>query len=94
MASAAWSATATTSEMIAADASRGSITVQLLTGNPVTVGIDENAVYAGGLTLLALGDHITLTGLQAQKAIDVICDTGNSATGSYQTALPTYGQEP
>jgi hypothetical protein len=93
MAAGTWSATATTSVLLAADAARDSVTLQLITGDPVSIGIGETVAYAGGLSLLAVGDFLQVSGWQARLAINVICDTANSATGSYETAIPTSGRE-
>lgn len=85
MAKGTWSATATTSTLVAADANRRTLVVQLVSGDPVSIGIGEAAVFGEGAGMIAEGDYISLGPNQAQQAINGICDSGNSASGGYQT---------
>lgn len=78
------SITATTSELVAANLDRGSVVIQLLSGNSVALGLGEAAVYGEGIHLVGIGSSVTIKGHQARKAINGICDTGLSATGGYQ----------
>lgn len=85
MAKGSWSATDTSSELVAADVNRRSITLQLLAGDSMSIGIGEAAVFGEGGTMLVVGDFISLVRLQAGEAIYGICDTGKTADGGYQT---------
>lgn len=80
----AWSANATSSEIVPARDKRDFVIVQLHTGDPITLSIGVPAIWSKGLKLINAGDHITLRGNSIKNAIYAICDTGNSATGGYQ----------
>ena len=80
----AWSATATSSEIVPARIKRDFVVIQLHSGDPITIGIGTPAIFGKGLKLLNAGDHITLRGINIKNAIHAICDAGNSATGGYQ----------
>lgn len=84
MAKGTFAGTATTSEVVAAGATRKSITLQLVTGSPTFVGIGEAAVYGEGVGMMTVGDFVTIGVHQAKLAINCICDTGLTSTGSFQ----------
>lgn len=79
-----WSATATSSELVAANEHRGSVIVQLTSGDPVSLAFGEAAVFGEGIQLRAVGDFMQVRGHQARLAIYGICDSGNSCSGGYQ----------
>ncbi len=79
-----WSATATSSELIAESDDRGSLVVQLQSGNRVSLGFGEDAVFGEGVQLGTDGDSVEIKGHQARMAINGICDTGGTASGGYQ----------
>lgn len=93
MAKGSWEATDESSLLIPADKYRDLVTIQLISGDPVAIGIGEVAVYGEGMMLLSVGDYLGVNGYQAKEAISVICDTGKVAAGSFQTALPSSGRE-
>ena len=84
MAAATWSATATSSTIVAADAERDHYILQLISGDPVSIAFGETIAYAGGVTLLAAGESLRIDGWLARKAVTAICDSGNSASGVFQ----------
>lgn len=80
-----WAATATSSELVAANEDRGSLIVQLTSaGDPTSLGIGEDAVFGDGVQLISAGDFVEIKGHQARLAVNGICDTGNSSSGGYQ----------
>lgn len=85
MAASNWSATAASSVIVAADDNRLYLTIQLLAGDPMSIGVGETATYGKGVTLVEVGDCVKIRGGAAKLAISGVCDTGNSATGGYQS---------
>ena len=86
MAKGSWSATTTTSELAAAGAYRGSVIVQLQSGDPTWLAFGEDAVVGEGLLLKDVGDFVEVKEPLARLAINGICDTANSSDGGYQTS--------
>lgn len=84
MAKGAWSATAVSSELVPASTYRSSVIIQLLSGDQMSLGLGEDAVFGEGTTLREAGDYIEIRKPQSRLAINGICDTGNSASGGYQ----------
>lgn len=85
MAKGSWTATNTSSELVAADVNRRSLVLQLISGSAVSIGIGEAAVFGQGGGMLKVGDFVSLIRLQAGEAICGICDSGETAAGGYQT---------
>ncbi len=81
----AWSATAVSSIIVPALPNRARVFVQLFAGEPVCLGLGEDAVFGEGMKLGNALDWANITGPNAEKAIHAICDAGNSATGGSQT---------
>ena len=79
-----FSATAATSELVAANGYRGYVMVQLTSGDPVSLGLGEAAVFGEGIHLMVVGDFAIIRGRQAEKAINGICGAGNTASGGFQ----------
>lgn len=84
MAKGTWAATAANAELVAANAYRGSVIVQLLSGDPTSLAFGEAAVFDEGVQLRAVGDAIEVRGYQATLAVYGICDTANTSSGGYQ----------
>lgn len=79
-------ATATASELVAADEFRGKVSMQHTSGDPVFLAFgDETPVVDQGLQLSASFPVIEIDDHRAVKAIKGICDTGNSAAGSWSS---------
>jgi len=79
-----FSATAAAADIVDEDWNRTSVLIQLLSGDPVSIGIGEDAVYGKGVTLLNVGDCVVIRGGDAKRTISAICDTANSASGGVQ----------
>lgn len=79
-----FSATAVTSELVAENDYRGYVIVQLTSGDPMSLGLGEAAVFGEGIHLMVVGDFAIIRGHQARLAINGICDAGNNASGGYQ----------
>lgn len=84
MAKGSFSATATSSEIVAANEYREGVTLQFQSGDPVSYAFGEDAVFNEGLKATAAGDTVKVTGHLAREAINAICDTGETASGGYQ----------
>lgn len=80
----AWSATATTSELVAASTYRKSVLIQLQSGDSTAIAFGEAAVFGEGILLQDTGDYVEVKEPLARLAINGICDTGNSSDGGYQ----------
>lgn len=79
-----FSATAASSELVAASNDRGYVMIQLTSGDPMSLGLGEDAVFGEGIHLMVVGDFAIIRGHQVRGAINGICDTGNTAGGGYQ----------
>lgn len=79
-----WSATASSGKLVAANTYRGSVIVQLTSGDPTSLAFGEDAVFGEGIQLVSVGDFVEVRGHQARLAIYGICDTANSSSGGYQ----------
>lgn len=86
MAKGSWAATAATAELVAASMYRGSVIVQLQSGDPVSLAFGEAAVFGEGILLKDVGDYVEVKEPLARLAVNGICDSGNSADGGYQTS--------
>ncbi len=78
-----WSASVASSELVAEDEYRGSVTIQLLTGEPTSLGIGQDAVDGEGIQLRVPGDSVEIRGAQARDAINGITASSTSG-GGYQ----------
>lgn len=94
MAKGAIAATADATKLVAADNSRGTVVLQHISGDPVflefgTMNAAESEnmpVVDQGLVLSEDAPVIVVTKPHLVRgAINGICDTGNSATGTYHT---------
>lgn len=73
----------TSAAIIAADANRDHIVIQLQSAHPTYLGFDETAVTLQGLSLINAGDAVEVTGHKARGAINAIA-AGNAVLG-YET---------
>jgi len=82
----AFTATAASSLVLAADTSRTLVVLQRYAGHVMYVGIGVVPVAAAGIALTTDNPVITIDepGL-AQQAIHVICAAAETGTGGYQT---------
>jgi hypothetical protein len=55
-------------------------------GDITSLAFGEDAVFADGIQLRVAGDAFEVRGVLATKAVNVICDTGNTSTGGFQTS--------
>ena len=87
MSKGAWTSTQATSEVIAADSFRESLTVQMTTAasSPTNLAFGAAAVVGNGVQLVNIGDSVTVRGHLAALACNAICDTGLTSGGGYQT---------
>jgi hypothetical protein len=87
MAKGAWTSTQASSQVIAADVTRTSLTVQMVTAasSPTSLAFGAAAVFGEGVQLVNIGDSVTVRGHLAQLAVYGICDTGLTSGGGYQT---------
>ena len=83
----AWTSTQATSQVIAGDNNRTSLTVQMVTAasSPTSLGFGTAAVFGEGVQLVNIGDSVTVRGHLAQLAVNAICDSGLTSGGGYQT---------
>ncbi len=81
-----WSASATLSTIVVAEEFRGETVLQHQSGDKVWLGINEDAVVGEGISLSEDTPVLVLDDYRAPYLITAICDTGKSATGSYQGA--------
>lgn len=79
-----WSASDASSEIVESNEYRGSVIVQLQSGDPTSVAFGEDAVFGEGIQLISSGDFIKMTGYRAGLSINAICDSGNTSNGGYQ----------
>jgi len=82
----AWSATATSTLILAADANRAEVVLQHTAGESVYLAFGEAAVYGQGIQLNSGSSYLQITGYRARLAFYMVCDTGLTASGGYQTA--------
>jgi len=80
------SVTATISTIVDADAHRGEIVLQHQSGDKVWLGINEDAVVGEGISISADTPILVIDDYRAMHFVTAICDTGESATGSFQGA--------
>ncbi len=81
-----WSATAVVSEIIPADMYRGSVTLQLYSGDPIYIAFGSDPVVGKGIRLSATFPLVVVSDHRAMLAIRVVCDAGQTASGGYATA--------
>ena len=77
--------TATDAEIISADEYRGGVEIQHTGGSPMWLGFGEAAEVGKGLQLSSAAPYYMIADHRARMAIHAVCDTGNTATGGYQT---------
>jgi len=82
----AWSASQVNAVILAADPNRAEVILQHTAGYPVYLGFGETAVVGEGIRLSETGAYLQITDARARMAIYMICDTGQTASGGYQTA--------
>ena len=87
MAKGNWTGTASSALLVAANAYREYLTIQLTNATPANLGIGEAAAAGEGIKLINAGDSVRIKGAQAQEAIYVI---GNGAAGTYQDGNVLY----
>jgi len=87
MAKGNWTGTDASTLIVAADAYREYLVIQLTNATSVNLGIGEAAVAGDGIKLINAGDAVRLEGAQAQSAIYAI---GNGAAGTYQDGNVLY----
>lgn len=89
MAQGAWTSTQATSQAVAEDNERTSLTVQMVTAasSPTSLGFGTAAVFGEGIQLVNIGDNVTVKGHLAKLAVNAICDSGLTSGGGYQ-AVP------
>jgi len=86
MVNGAIAATDTNSELVAAEKDRGSVTLQYVSGDPVYLAFGTDVPVVGsGLVLSSTHAAITIDDFRAIQAINGICDTGLTTTGTYAT---------
>ena len=69
--------------VVAADANRDHIVIQLQSAHPTYFGFGETAVTLQGASLIAVGDSLEAYGVKARGAINAIA-AGNAVLG-YET---------
>lgn len=82
----AWSATSTGAVKLAADSNRAEVVLQHTAGDPVYLGFGEAAVVGQGIRLSESASYLQISDYRARLAIYMICSTGQTASGGYQTA--------
>lgn len=83
MAQGTWALSGTTTEqIIAANADRDHLTIQLTAGTAVHLGFGTAAVAATGVKLLAAGDSVTVDGWLSRLAVNAI--GGADSVGGWQ----------
>ncbi len=80
-----WAATDADSVIVAADTYRGEIAIQHLSGDAMYIAFGEAAVVGEGILISSTAAFIRISDHRARLAIHAICDTGESASGGYQT---------
>lgn len=81
-----WSATDTADTILAADENRAQVILQLYAGSDVYLAFGGTAVAGEGLRISQVMPVIVIDDYRAALAISVVCNTGGSATGGYETA--------
>ena len=81
-----WTATAVDSVILAADASRIEVDLQYASGDYAYLGFGEAAVYGQGIRMSPTSGFLKVSDSRAKMAIHMICNTGCTASGGYQTA--------
>jgi hypothetical protein len=81
----AWTSTAVESTILAADSSRRQVAIQHTGGDAAYLGFGETAEVGKGIRVNIDAPYLQITDARAQMAIHMICDTGQTATGGYQT---------
>lgn len=81
MAMGTWSATAASTQIVAADEHREFLLIQHSNATQVALGFGVTAVATSGVQLYNKGDCALITGWMARLAVNAI---GNGGTGSYQ----------
>lgn len=84
MAKGSWSATDESSELVAANMYRGSVIIQLQSGNPTAIAFGELAVFGEGLLLKDVGDFVEVKEPLARLAVNGICNGAGSSNGGWQ----------
>jgi len=82
MAKGAFTGTAASTEIVAANAYRDGIILQHTNATAIEIGIGEAAVAGSGVKLIKIGDTLVLRGADARAALYGI---GNGGTLQYQT---------
>jgi len=83
--------TTASEEIIAADAHRDHITIQMQSsGTPVYLAFGESAVDATGICLLYPGCSVRVTGAKARLAVNGIDATGSAIVGIETTEDVEY----
>ncbi len=82
MASGKATGTSSSAELLAASEARKQVTIMHQGTASVAIGIDADAVADEGVILGVVGDSVTIRGLEAQAAINII---GNTGKITYQT---------
>jgi len=86
MAKGAIAATQTASELVAADEFRAEVILQHTSGSPIYLSFGtETPVVGEGIVLSSEFPVAVIRGARAMQEINGICDTGNTAAGSYTT---------
>ena len=82
-----WAATAVASEIVPADNSRASVTLQLYSGSPMYIAFGGAAPVVGkGIRLSTTFPLVVIDDYRAALAIRGKCDAGLTAAGGYATA--------
>jgi len=78
-------ATAVSSELVPASANRHEVVLQHISGDPVYLAFGETPVVDQGLCLWENCPTIIINDHRAGEAINGICDSGESASGTWTT---------
>ncbi len=87
MAMGTWSATAASSQIVAADEHREFLLIQHTNATQVALAFGITAVAGNGVQLYNKGDTALVTGWMARLAVNAI---GNGGTGVYQDGQVEY----
>jgi hypothetical protein len=91
MSKGSFSATAVSTQIVAADEYRDSLTIQKTNATQIAIGLNEAAVAGKGIQLINADSSIELRGVWATMAVYAI---GNGGTGTYQSGLVTFRPGP
>jgi hypothetical protein len=80
-----WTSSQTEAVTIAADTYRGELVIQHTAGDPVYLGFNEPAVVGKGICLSSAAPFLQLTNILAGMSVSMVCASGKSASGGYQT---------